>query len=185
VFLVTSLLIALVIALVRGGSIRSFARIEFRYPILILAGLALKILIFSAPWKAAIGSEDGISRALYILSMVLVLAGIYLDRQIPGMKLMGLGVLLNFLVIAANGGYMPVSVQGVERLGVSPLPGTGALDEPQTQAIVVTESTRLWFLGDIIPLPDSLPVKMTSLGDIVLCVGAFYGAQCIMLREGL
>ena len=183
-FLLTSLLIALVFALTRGGSIRPFARIELHYPFLILAGLALKVLIFSAPWKAAVGSEDAISRILYILSMALVLGGVYFNRQIPGLKLMGLGVLLNFLAIAANGGYMPVSAVGVEKLQVSPLPGTMVLNEPQTQAIVVTESTRLWFLGDIIPLPDFLPARIISAGDIVLCFGVFYGTQRIMLSEG-
>lgn len=184
-FLAASLLIALVIALIRGGSIRPFAQIGLRYSFLILAGLALKVLIFSAPWKAALGSEDAISRMLYILSMALVLGGIYFNRQISGMKLMGLGVLLNFLVIAANGGYMPVSVEGVEKLRISPLSGTGVLNEPQTQAMVITESTRLWFLGDIIPLPDFLPANMISIGDIVLCLGVFYGTQCIMLRGEL
>jgi len=183
-FLVTSLLIALLVALVRGGRIRSFARIEVRYPFLILGGLALKILIFSAPWKEAVGPGQVISRILYVLSMALVLGGIYSNRQIPGLKLMGLGVLFNFLAIAANGGYMPLSAVGVAKLQVSPLPGTMLLNEPRTQAIVVTESTRLWFLGDVIPLPDMLPVKMMSVGDIVLCLGVFCGTQRIMLREG-
>lgn len=183
-FLLTSLLIALTFALIRGGSIRSFARIELRCPFLILASLALKALIFSAPWKAAVGSQDTLSRILYILSMALVLGGIYFNRHIPGVKLMGLGVLLNFVVVAANGGYMPVSVAGVEKLQVSPLPGTTVLNEPQTQAMVVTESTRLWFLGDVISLPHSLPVKMISVGDIVLCFGGFYGTQRIMLTAG-
>lgn len=183
-FLVISLLIALVIALIRGGSIRPFARIEFRYPLIFLAGLALKVLIFSGPWKAAVGSEDVLSRILYTLSISLVLMGIYLNRQIPGMKLMGLGVLLNLLAIAANGGYMPVSAAGVERLQISLLPGTTVLNEPRTQAIVITESTRLWFLGDVIPLPDWLPAKIISVGDIVLCLGAFYGTQRIMLSAG-
>jgi len=183
--LAASLLIGVVVALIRGGSIRSFTQIELRYPLLIFAGLGLKVLIFSAPWKESVGSEDVISRASYILSMALVLAGIYFNHQIPGMKLMGLGVLLNFLVIAANGGYMPLSPEGAERLQVSLLPGTEVLTDPQSQAVVMSQSTRLRLLGDIFPLPDVLTGGMTSLGDIVLCVGAFYGAQCIMLREGL
>lgn len=183
-FLLASLLIALAIALIRGGSIRSFARIELHCPFLILAGLALKVLIFSAPWKAAVGSEDALSRILYVLGMGLVLGGIYLNRKTPGVKLMGVGVFLNFVVIAANGGYMPISVAGIEKLQLSPLPGTTVLNEPQTQAIVVTESTRLWFLGDVISLPDFLPVKMISVGDIGLCLGGFYGTQRIMLTAG-
>jgi len=183
VFLVTSLLIALVVGLLRGGSIRSFAQIELRYAFLILAGLVLKVLVFSAPWKAMVGSQDTVSRILYVVSMALVLGGTYLNRHIPGVKLMGLGVLLNLLVIAANGGYMPLSVEGAERLQLSPLPGTRVLNDPQTQAIVVTESTRLWFLGDIIPVPDFLPVGMVSVGDIVLCLGVFYSVQRIMLGE--
>ena len=183
-FLSTSLLIALLVALARGGRIRSFGRIELRYASFILVGLALKILIFSAPWKEAVGSGHVISRILYLLSMALVAGAIYFNRQIPGLKLMGLGVLLNFLVIAASGGYMPVSAVGVAKVQISLLPGTMLLNEPRTQAIVVTEGTRLWFLGDVIPLPDLLPVNMISVGDIVLCLGVFCGTQRIMLREG-
>ena len=183
--LVASLFIAVIIALIRGGTIRAFAQIELRWPLLIFAGLGLKVLIFSAPWKAAVGSEDVLSRALYVASVAFVLGGVCANRQVPGMKLMGLGVFLNFLVIAANGGYMPVSLAGAERLGVSSVSSAGVLREAQTQAVIVSEGTKLWLLGDIIPWPDSLGGGMISLGDVVLCLGVFYAVQCIMLRVGL
>jgi len=182
-FLVTSLLIAMLVALVRGGRIRSFARIELYNPFLILAGLALRILIFSTPWQQAVGSGEAISRILYVLSMALVLEGIYFNRQIPGLKLIGLGVLFNFLVVVANGGYMPVSAAAAGGLRISPMPERILVNEPRTQAVVVTENTKLWFLGDVIPLPGFLPMDWISVGDIALCVGVFCGTQRIMLRE--
>jgi hypothetical protein len=51
--------------------------------------------------------------------------------------------------------------------------------------MVMSEGTKLWLLGDIISWPDSLGGGMISLGDVVLCLGVFYGVQSIMLRVGL
>ncbi len=78
------------------------------------------------------------------------------------MLLVFLGLLLNMVVLAANGA-MPVAPEAIAAVGlpgVEPMPGKHE---------IMTESTRLAYLADIVPLP---PLRtIVSLGDIVLGAG--------------
>ena len=49
---------------------------------------------------------------------------------------------------------------------------------------VLTNSTRLGFLGDVIPLTKPYPkTQIISIGDIVMNIGIFFYIQYLMLRH--
>jgi hypothetical protein len=77
-----------------------------------------------------------------------------------------LGWLLNAVPIAANGG-MPLSLWAYRRAGLTetPTPRTGGF----YKIVIASSSTRLNFLGDVIPVAAIRQV--VSLGDIALIVG--------------
>jgi hypothetical protein len=77
---------------------------------------------------------------------------------------MGVGFLLNATAIFLNGGAMPVSAKAAETAGI-----TLNVTKEGLYALI-NGNTRLWFLGDIIPL-TFLRNFAISIGDIIAAVG--------------
>jgi hypothetical protein len=77
-------------------------------------------------------------------------------------------VALNLLVIVANDGYMPVSLDALAQ--------TGQLDDLAQRAfrrdVPIDDNTRLAWLADVLPDPSWLPHPVvSSVGDRVLALG--------------
>lgn len=171
-------IVSLIVAFLRGGSLLRLGQLHIRHAYLILLGLALQLLIFS-PLRAGWEPWTGY---LYFASLLLLLLAVGLNRHLPGIKILGLGLLSNLLVIAANGGFMPISVEAARRAGlldvIAALQATGL----HRHVVLMDEGTRLWFLGDTIVLGYPLPSpKVFSPGDILVALGAFIFLQGAML----
>jgi len=86
---------------------------------------------------------------------------------------MGVGLLMNFLAIAANGGYMPASAEALRRAGLESVAQSLEAGTRIGNTVLMSEKTRLNFLGDWLWFPAWLPLSSAfSLGDLVLGVGA-------------
>ncbi len=103
-----------------------------------------------------------------VLVLLLVGYGLYQNRHLKSLYLVLLGLFLNTLVIFANGGHMPVSLETLRRAGIE---GWEELLRNKGDAVhtLLDESTRLPFLGDVIPLPPLR--KAASLGDLFILAG--------------
>ena len=117
-------------------------------------------------------SALAIKRAIIGITSVMIVFGILPNLRWWAFRLFALGFVLNTLVMAANGGLMPVtpenhqSVSGAEAqhltLGQSP---------PHSKNILLASSnTSLGFLSDrvLISIPRS---KIYSVGDLLLMAG--------------
>ncbi len=160
-------LAVIVAALLRGGSLRGFARLQVRAIPLVLGSLLIQLLIFPV-----LGEQPLIAAMtvpLYLLSMLLIVAWVWLNRSLPGIVPIGLGVVMNLVAIAANGGYMPINPDAAAY--------AGALDRYEASAVnnnsLASYDARLWMLTDIFPVPAGFPfATVYSLGDILLTTGA-------------
>lgn len=162
--------LAVLVALLRGGKLE-------RLTALGLKALPLIWLVVAMRFFVAVLAGRGFAWApwLQVAAYILLLGVLWLNLAAPGMKLFGLGSLLNFIVIAANGGTMPVSPSALALFAVSKLPsGTHSL---------LTPESRFWFLADIIPLWLPYP-QVISVGDIFLVAGMFFFIQQRMLVGG-
>lgn len=105
---------------------------------------------------------------LVLVSYVPLLALVGLNRDRPGLWLAGLGVLMNFAVIALNGGMPVLREAAVVASGFAP-------GEPHLGAgykhVLLDETARLTFLADVIPLRVAGYGQVISLGDVFLAVG--------------
>ena len=114
---------------------------------------------------------------ILIGSQLLLLVFVWINRKKPGMWAMGTGLFLNFLVIALNHGFMPLSPETAQKLiqpGVSVSLTIGERVGFGKDILLLVESTRLWFLSDIFLLPHWLNYRAAfSVGDILISVGAF------------
>lgn len=85
----------------------------------------------------------------------------------PGVALVGLGLALNAWVVLING-EVPVSVAAAERAGV-PESALELASDPRHEP--TGPSTRLGFLGDVLPAPIPGAREVVSIGDVLLAAG--------------
>lgn len=171
--LLIALALALVIGLATGGSLEQLSKLDLRYGILAIAAVLLQSLVMYVPWLLE-PAQRTMAGGLMIASHVLLLVFVWLNKEIPGMILAGSGLALNLLVIVANGGFMPISAETLQRMGFAqaPILELGDRIAGSKDIVLAQETTKLWFLSDVLLTPRRLPwVFAFSVGDIVLSVG--------------
>jgi hypothetical protein len=143
-----------------------------------LAGIAfLPQLLFL--YLPAIRSKTptAVLAASLIVSQLAFLIFAWANRKLGGMSFLIIGLLLNLLVITANGGGMPIAPQTAQRLvSQDALPLMQSGDRFGLKDILLPEEeTRLAWLSDRLLPPDWLPYQVAfSLGDIFIAAGAFW-----------
>lgn len=161
-----ALVVGLAAGLLTGGSIDNFARLKFRWPLLVLAAVVVREVVLLTPIGRLAGSQY-----VYVLALaaIVVWTILHFDR-LPGIWLVTTGGLLNLTVILANGGRMPVAANLAGHLLSRGHIGQYTLMGPDT---------NLNFLGDWIsigPIPEAY-----SPGDLVIALGialvVFFGVR--------
>jgi len=161
----TLIVVALTIAaaLARGRRLRDLERVQIRHVWIFPAAVVLMLLLNVAKFKGWLTEEQTLFAQPSIY--VVIIAGILLNRHIEGAMLLALGTFLNLLVIAANGGYMPVSMTALKASGLTM---EELAEVMYLRHIPMDEGTRLAFLGDVIPVPWPPFLRAVgSVGDIV------------------
>jgi hypothetical protein len=168
IFLVFAV-VGLVWGLATGGQFSQLAKLEWHgLPLLIMAAVINVFGGFFA-WKIAPLAPE---IRLFCLLIVYGSVGWVLWRTPglwrPALLILTLGGALNFLVMAANGGQMPVRLDLLRDIGRNDL----AQRIEQRHAfrhVPLTAETPLGFLGDIVRLPA--PFSVPSPGDVIMAVG--------------
>jgi hypothetical protein len=157
--------IALSVAVLRGGRLVNLGDIEMRSWWLLFLSLGLQLGTRFLPdesWSEWVGV------VMVLVSFVLLMLLVVLNRSKPGMWIAGLGVLMNFTVIAVNGG-MPVLAEAAE------VASGFSISEPDLSTtfkhVLLDESSRLTFFADVIPLRIAGFGEVISIGDIFLALG--------------
>ena len=158
------ILIVIVVALLRGGSLHNLAAVRLRWLPLVFGGLVLQLLIFTPFREVSLISVA--TPWLYIMSMLMLATWAAVNRHIPGIVFMAAGLLLNLTVIAANGGYMPVLSEAIR---MARMPVSYGIDgRHNSLATFASGKVHLWLLSDIIPIPFA---GVFSIGDVLLTLG--------------
>ena len=177
-----------VVALARGGSLKRLADLSIRLAWLALLCLLVQLYVIYCP-EDQLETQRTTQGILMVLSYGALGYVVWANRWITGMTVILLGVVLNLVVMAANGGFMPVSREAIIATGTRTaqgLPAEGSRLSRSKDVLLPPEHARVWFLGDVIMAP-SLPVpKVLSLGDLVVALGAFVLLQAAMVpsRKG-
>lgn len=112
-------------------------------------------------------------------SQLVLLIFTALNIAVPGMRVLGAGLALNFLVILANRGMMPISPETVRRLVPPDLPpglwSVGKRFGVGKDIVLEKGDTTLWFLSDTFVLSLSETYRVAfSIGDVLIALGAFW-----------
>jgi len=175
VLLVFVVLLAVATVPLTGGRLSRLADVRLRLPGLAIAGLGAQVVIISL-----VPDLPGwLATTVHFVSYGLVLAFIWCNRSLPGLWLVALGGLSNLVVIAANGGVMPASVDALRTAGRSPT------EEGFTNSEVLADP-KLEILGDVLPMPSWLPfANVFSIGDVLIAVGVFWCVHAICRGRGV
>jgi hypothetical protein len=133
------------------------------------------VAIYFPSTRAQISDEW--ASTMLITSLIGLIGFAWLNRNLAGMKILCIGAVLNFTVIVANRGFMPISPHTASQLTseefISDIPsGTrfGTKD-----ILLLPEDTYFEILADrfLTPTWFNYPVAF-SLGDVFLAIGIFW-----------
>ena len=160
---VGALLLALLLVPLTKGSFSRLGRLQFRWLWVLLVALIVQFVLELVDFPEKWIGDVGLALLLGTYAMIFVFC--YLNRDVRGMSLVTVGIALNVLVIAVNGG-MPTKDDVVVRNGreVHVQITRTVKHRPDEQ------SDHLGFLGDKISLPGERNTDY-SVGDVVICLG--------------
>ena len=161
------LVLGVAVGYLRGGRLSQLSELKPRYAPLALVGLLLQLVNPPGSWPLV----------LLITSFVLLTTFTLANIRIAGFAAILAGVVMNFAVIAINGG-MPVAREAIIASGQE---GTLAplLEHRGAKHHLAGPDDRLLFLGDVIAIPA--PVRQViSIGDLFT-----YGGVAVVIAGSM
>lgn len=175
--LIETVILAIVISLIEGGRISRLGWLDLRAFWLVPIAWIIQIFVYWAAVKSIGLGPVWVGPVLDTASYFLLLIFTLYNWYLPGMRILALGILLNTLVIALNGGVMPVDplyLPEASRLALLEGQGTHGL---------MTSATHLSFLADRIYIAVAgFDKQLMSLGDIFIDFGSFLIINRAMVR---
>ncbi|MCB0115975.1 MAG: DUF5317 domain-containing protein [Caldilineaceae bacterium] len=153
---------------------RPFRLPSIRWAWIVTLALIPQFLAFYVPITASTFSKEAATISLVVSQFGLLLF-LWLNRSIRAFYIVGLGLILNLLVIVANGGLMPISPDTIATLAPDVPRETWVIGERlgRTKDVILpAEQMRLPWLADRFVTPSWYPEPTAfSFGDIVLAFG--------------
>lgn len=160
------------IGLIAGGRLAHLGSRDLRLWPLLVGGLAAQVVSTQLAGDA--------SFALLLASYGLLVAFAAANVVLVGMWLVAMGIAMNLVVIALNGG-MPVRESALRSAGAVG-PGVPVEIDTASKHHLERPSDRLVVLGDIIPVE---PLgEVVSFGDVVMAVGVADVVVNLLRRPG-
>ena len=162
----------IILALLFRRDLSAIGRVSFKGGwrlLVVIAGLFLlqATLVLFAP------GQSMLQMSLLVLTQLALVFLFLLNHHLPGARLFALGIALNTAVMAANGGWMPITPETYRSVHPNLPPVEAGVRAPDSKNIVLSQAdSRLWILSDIIPV--ILPGRgwAISIGDAFLIIGA-------------
>jgi hypothetical protein len=173
-FVPAVVVIAVAFSYARGGRLRRLGEAPLHRTWLLFLGVAIQIGVDVLAARELLGDASTIGWVALLVSQLLVVGFLASNWQLPGTGLVALGLVLNAVVMAANGA-MPVDPGAIRALGLD-----GA-SVPLGKHTLLTETTRLPWLADIWPV---VPLRsIISVGDVVLAAGLIPITHALMTHR--
>ena len=147
-----------------------FPRVHIRAGVLALFALAMQVIAIFAP----LGFDDVPKRLLFEMSYVVLIFFAIVNLPRPGFLIIGLGLLLNFLPIVANGGLMPVTAVSLAKIDqLHRIDGRTEGDAiPRTKNVLKNkDDAKFYVLSDRLVFDNPVYVPILSIGDLVIGTG--------------
>ena len=176
------IIISILIGLLRQGKLSNLTQISLkRIELIVLACLIQGGLVFMGSRKVKFILNY--SSYLLIFSYIVLLLAVWYNKKLTGMKIIGLGIIFNFVVIVANGGHMPVLLSSLYQAGLNDF-ALVLKEGTYVTHTLISEKTLFKFLADVIPLPPPIPdPSVVSVGDFLMFYGVSSFIQNAMIKK--
>lgn len=185
--LAESVILSIFIGIFRGKKLKSIENIEIDKFWLILLAFSIEficgILIKNdiRPFSQFITENYFF---IHTLVYILLFICFIFNLKSKALVIVLIGVMLNFIVITSNSGFMPVNTDMALSNGFSESIKLLAEGKIAGHAVLIKGETRFWFLADIINIPPPYPFPQTiSIGDIFIAIGIFLFIQLSMKKS--
>jgi len=146
----------------------------------------LQIYLIYFPEQAGAGLVS-LRLSFLVLSYALLIAVIWQNRKLPGLWVLGVGLVANLAVMLLNGGYMPITLEALSQAGLAHNAQTsanGAHVLSSKDIVLTRDATLAWWLSDMFVLPPPFPIPTVfSLGDVLIALGGFWFLQKCMRMD--
>ena len=173
------LALAVVVGLIAGTLRATWHKTTLKIPLLHLSWLVFvavipQILAFQVSRTAQWVSPSW-AKGILVTSQILLLGFVIANNKQPGIRLLGLGLALNLIVISLNGGLMPITPEIASRVHPAISAEEWVLGDRLgfgKDIILRTADIRLELLSDRFLFPSWFPYQAAfSLGDVLIAIG--------------
>ncbi len=179
--LLAGIALGLIAGLLAGGRLSNLLEVRLRW----MAAIFLAVFVRYAT-EAALSRELPLAETfrvpLLATSYAILLLGTWSNRRLPGMSIAFVGILSNAVVIAVNGGHMPIWEPSLIAAGLTPADVTGPLHVILPPTVDASFLAHLGPLADVVPIPLPIVTNVASLGDVVVSLGLGFFLFSTVLR---
>jgi MFS family permease len=180
--LLGGILLGLALGLLNGGRLGNIAAVRLRWPALIFLAVLLR---YGAEALVIRGVDPAVAlRApLLVGASLILLAGLWANRRLPGMAIAFVGVGSNAVVLAVNDGRMPLWAPSLSAAGFTPQDVSPAIHTILPATLDSSFLAHLGPFGDVVPVPLPIVANVASIGDLVIAFGLAFFLFAIVQRE--
>jgi hypothetical protein len=174
--LLTAILVGLLVGQLRARQVGSAWQVpELQHSWLVPVAFLPQFFAFYLPASRE-RIPDAVAAICLVSSQIGLLIFCLLNRHQGGLKILGAGLLLNLLVITANGGFMPLSMETAEQLIpkhiLENMKIGSRLDASSKDILLPFDAMVFPWLSD--RFPAWFPYRFAfSLGDLIVGMGAY------------
>ena len=178
--LITILIPAFVIGLLRGGRVSNLLNLRIRHVYLMFFSALIDYSLVIWVEYFGITSQRIVFGAVFFQYLMLFLC-LFINRKLPFAWLAALGSFLNYFVIMLNGGRMPLSRAVLQAENADRVLALLQEGKYLTYALIQPD-TLFWYLGDVLYIPKPVHAFI-SIGDILLYTGVFLLLQQAVAKK--
>jgi MFS family permease len=180
----SAIVLALIVGLLLGGGLPRLADLKLRWYWVLALAVLLRLGAVLAQ-QASMGEWLPLSMA-FVGAYLLVFVWLWGNWRVPGLQVAAIGIGLNTLAVALNGGRMPVWSGALSASGLSPsLITSDPFHFELTVSSVAQFVQQGGIFGDVIPIPLAVIRDVVSVGDVLLAMGIFWAIVSAMTRPNV
>lgn len=179
--LLAGIALGLIAGLLAGGRLTNLTEVRLRWMAVIFLAVVVRYGTEAALSRDIPGAE-ALRIPLLVAAYAILLVGLWVNRRQPGLAIAFVGTLSNAVVIAVNGGHMPLWEPSLAAAGLTPADLVGPLHTLLPPAIDASFLAHLGPLADVIPIPIPLVRNVASIGDVVISLGLGFFLFATVLR---
>ena len=169
-FLIGAVIIGVVLGYALKGRIANLSGLPLRS--LWLVGLAILIQLAIFPLFSSRALFPYATTQLHLASYAFLFLFFVINYRVWSLLVIAAGSIANLLVIAVNEGRMPSSVHALTCAGQPEIAQKLATEGAWGNVVLMSDKTRLNFLGDWLYLPRGVPLATAfSIGDLTIAIG--------------